>query len=296
MTKRKSDSDLLMEEGKSKQQKSEVKSKYFDGMSFPGLIDFTEIERRQKYRPDTVITSKDGTKIYYHINKLVDIEFFDKLYNGNIEEAKSGNVKLEYDTVVIMLMLNFVEHPESFTIKSKIIKNNFGQSDALFQLTILAHYIQFPDLEAMCYNRWEMNHMLNLELIEMYGKHNRDNTALKLVTINGKKNIDKDVPKTFLSECYDLGMTFDKDAVILNIIPFYDPSPEQLLLFKICSSDYKIDNGTCTPAQLKWMKINSLKNIGSETTLNKFMEKYKGVVGNPGVTKFLGLLASCMFM
>ena len=244
MTKRKSDSDLLMEEGKSKQQKSEeseVKSKYFDGMSFPGLIDFTEIERRQKYRPDTVITSKDGTKIYYHINKLVDIEFFDKLYNGNMEEAKSGNVKLEYDTVVIMLMLN-------------------------------------------------------LELIEMYGKHNRDNTPLKLVTINGKKNIDKDVPKTFLSECYDLGMTFDKDAVILNIIPFYDPSPEQLLLFKICSSDYKIDNGTCTPAQLKWMKINSLKNIGSETTLNKFMEKYKGVVGNPGVTKFLGLLASCMFM
>jgi hypothetical protein len=302
MAKRKPELDLTEDENSSKDRKLEsldeevkVRKNMFEDISFPGLIDFTDHEKRKRYYFDTTITSKDKIKIYYHKNRLIDIEFFDKIYNGQMEESKSGDINLDFSAIVIVLMLNFVEYPVNFKLHISEMKH-FGTRDILYELTILANYIQYKDLENVCYYRWEINSILNLQLLVLYEKHNRDKTQLMIGTVAGIKNIENDVPKSFLSDCYDLGMKDNKDKVILNIIPFYEPSDKQLMLFTLTPGSHVVPGSVCSSGLLRKFKLASLKDIATEATLKTFIERYKNTNGNPGVTKFLHLLASFMLV
>lgn len=309
MTKRKPELDLTSEETPAKELKIESLDEtssnkqnidvVIKDIVWPGLINFADYDKRKRYHPDTCIISKDEIKLYYHKNKLVDIEYFDKIYNGNMEEAKTGNINLDYNAIAINLMLNFIESTNTYKENVKNLNNHFGISGVLFELTVLANYIQYKDLENICFYRWEINRCLDLRLIELYTKYNRDMKQLMINTIRGMKSIDKNVPTSFLSNCYDLGMNDNKDGVILNIIPFYDPTEIQLSLFKLNVNNYpnySPDDAIITPESLLLAKFESLKNIAHPTTLKAFIEKYKNVNGNPGVTKFLHLLASFMIV
>lgn len=302
MTKRKPESDLSMEESMNKKGRIEsLDEKTISDLdlaakiTFPGLINFANYEKRKKYFPDTTFISKDEIKIYYHKNKLVDIEYFDKIYNGSMEESKTGIVNLNFDAYVIIIILNYIENPNNFEREIKQLNGQFGTRDEVYGLTILANYIQHKKLEELCYQRWAINKDLNLKLIELYDKHGRDKKELMIATISGTKTIENDVPKQFLSDCYDLGITSgNNDSVILNVIPYYDPTEQQLSIFKYNATDFTVRAGTLSSVQLKSMKIVTLKNVGSGVTIQTFLERYKNTVGNPGVTKFLHLLATFM--
>ena len=267
----------------------------FEDIVFPNLIDFTDHGKRKKYFPDTVITSDDGFKIYYHRNKLVDIEFFDKLYNGNMEEAKSGNVNLEYDAIVIILMLNFIDSKQNFIQGFFHGDTSLGYGDVLYDLTMMSNYIQFKELEELCYKRWEINGIINLRMIKLFTSQNRKLDTLMSKTVSGTKTIEDDVPTAFLSNCFDFGMNSGcANSVILNIIPYYNPTDKQMSLFKLDLSNQYIASDIITSQNQRNIKLRQLQFIANGDILRTFLDKYKNTTDNPGVIKMLHLLATFM--
>jgi len=251
-------------------------------------LEFTNYEKRKKYKPDTIITSKDNIKIYYHIKSLVDIEYFDKIYNGSMQEAKSGNIYMDFIAVAIILLLNLLEHQTSFDKVLSSLRRVPNYIDIISELTKLAHFIQYEALINICYHELEANSILNCQLIDLYTKYNRCMNSLMNNTIDGRKKISKDTPAEFLSECFKMGMSKCKtDEVIWNIIPFYDPSDDELTMFSMVDVTCSKKIVECSKKHHRDVLHINLLGVASPKLIGDFLEKYKNVTDNPGVTKFI---------
>ena len=251
-------------------------------------LEFTNYEKRKKYRPDTVITSKDKIKIYYHIKSLVDIEYFNGIYNGSMQEAKSGDIYMDFIAVAIVLLLNLLEHPIGFDKQLSSLRSNKNYIDIICELTELAHFIQYEALINICYHELETNNILNYQLISTYTKFDRCMIPLMDNTIDGRKKISKDTPAEFLSKCFKMGMCKSKsDEVIWNIIPFYDPSDDELSMFSMIDVTCYGRMIECSKKHHRDVLHISLLGVSSPGSIRNFLEKYKNTTDNPGVIKFI---------
>lgn len=290
--KRKAEEDL--DEKSLKKKLKTTSSKSLEDTTIPDLIDFSDHEKRKRYHPDIEITSKDDITLYFHINKLVDYPYWDKMINGNMEESKTKKVKLElFDFVTINMTLNYINSKENFT-------NLIGYKEAnrarivIHDMCEMANYMNMNELESLCFDIIKEHCNVNEYTLKLFEKCNKNKEPLMRDIILGNTIENAQFSEELLSECYDYGMKNSmKDEVVKNIIPIYCPTDEQINLFVY--SDYKSEEKKKEDKTLEARNKRIEKAIASREIIQEFLEKHKNNMDNKGVAKFIHKIAGFLF-
>lgn len=104
--------------------------------------------------------------------------------------------------------------------------------------------------------------------------------------------VDEKFPIDFLSQCFNYGMKNNKDGVIHNILPIYDPTDEQIKLFHMLSGPYVYNANDYK----KEKKDRLEQGLGSENIIKITLLKYRGDISKPGINKFIHRLAEHIFI
>lgn len=184
---------------------------------FPGMIDFTI--KSGEYRSDLNLTSSDGTVFYSNVPEIIS--------------NKAGS-KIPFNKDVVNLLLNFIHNSGKFNHMIREEPDFKISEHTITGLWRCAIYLNFLQLEEICIlitnNRLER---INEEVNLLYTERKRDKRLLYKGVIEGRISFGPDVSKQFLSNCYDFGMQHgEKDGVIMNIIPWYVATDDQLRMFK----------------------------------------------------------------
>lgn len=280
--KRKACEDLAEDENPEKKSKS---SDIVKRVRIPNVINFADLDSRNKYNPDIQIESKEGIIFYYHINKLVDIRWF----GDKLKESKEGKIKFDFDSTSINLLLNYIENEQKF-IETVMTEPFDCAKDTFTNLCDLANSIHISSLEVLCYNVIESRLAIgNIEL-KHYERYGKDKTSLMRKVLAGEFWTNELFTDEFLSQCFDYGMNHKKaDAVVRNILPRYCPTDAQMQSFKREPMDKSF-----IPRRLQTLcELESF--MCSEITLKEFLKKNKQNMDDPKVCKFVFRMAELLF-
>lgn len=134
--------------------------------------------------------------------------------------------------------------------------------------------------------------MINENINKLYNDRKVSKEQIFKNVLNGKTEMDLDISQQFLKECYNFGMTYNRCGVILNIIPYYLMTDDELAMFTLApAKSIRLHNAV--ECQLDRMKRFE-EGIANPEAIKVFLGFFKK---NPSLSsaKFLHRLVQLFF-
>lgn len=194
-------------------------AKCLDGTDvIPDIIDY---RKNQNDAASQIMCLTSADEKSYYCGASVLRRYF-KQNNG-------GVIHLSYPGHIVNIMLNLINE----------IINPYNDKCRFTETTVMtlwhaAIHLNIPTLEDNCevlFNRSVTK--ISQHVVQIFEARKKNKNYLYQGVIEGRIQVDPDMSREFFSECYNFGIKKFKDGVVINIVPYYVATDEELEKFTL---------------------------------------------------------------